>query len=271
MQLRLENVSYKYRGDKNYILKDISCKFHQGMNFLIGENGTGKTTLINLLNGIYEKEGYIYINEEEILENKNLKKEVAIVYQFSDSQFFNTTVLDEILYAVKKRKMDIEETNKNIKYYFKLFNLKEEMLEKNPFSLSGGEKKKISIISMLILNPKILILDEPTIGLDRKSRDNLLEVLKSLSKDIIVIVISHSIEEVYNYADYILKLKKDKTYINLNKFDYFKKEYEIDNKKLPYILKLKRKLKYKFEDDISEKKLIEELKEKYDLFKSVKR
>ncbi len=266
MQFRLEDVSYSYSSNKKKALYNINITFKKGMNFLIGKNGSGKSTLINLLNGIYKAEGNIYLDNINIKDYKNLKKDVAIIYQFSDNQIFNISVKDELFYAVKKRNMDLKEVDENIKYYFNLFELDLEILNKNPFRLSGGQKKKISIITMLILKPKVLILDEPTIGLDVLSRKNLLKIIDKISKDIIVIIISHNIEEVFNYANFIVELESGKVKNNLNKEDYFKKEYKKNLSNLPEILKLKKLLKLEYDYKITKEEIITLIREKYELY-----
>ncbi len=265
MQLKLEDVSYIYSSASNYALKNINITFKEGLNFIIGKNGSGKTTLINLLNGIYKAQGNIYLNNIEIKEYKNLKQDVAIVYQFSDDQIFNTTVKEELLYAVKKRKLNEEEIEKKIMYYFDLFDLSIELLNNNPFKLSGGEKKKIAIITMLILDPKVLILDEPTIGLDIESKEHLSKKLQKISSDIIVIIISHDIEEVYKYANYVIELEEGNIKYKANNENYFKKIYDNELVNLPEPLKLKKFLKIPFSTKITEEDLILRLKENYEL------
>ncbi len=103
MGIKVENISYKYKNNKEYTLKNISLSLDEGMNFLIGKNGSGKSTFINILNGIYKSEGDIYLNGINIKKYKDLKKDISVVYQFSDDQIFNVTVKEELFYAVKKR------------------------------------------------------------------------------------------------------------------------------------------------------------------------
>ncbi len=266
MQFKVENVSYKYKNSEEYALKNISLSLNNGMNFLIGKNGSGKSTFINILNGIYKPEGDIYLNEINIKEYKDLKKDVAIVYQFSDDQIFNVTVKEELFYAVRKRNLNKDMVNEKIIYYFDVFNLDINLLNKNPFKLSGGEKKKIAIITMLILEPKVLILDEPTIGLDTFSRSNLMESLKRISKEITILIISHNIEDVYEYADYIIELENGELKKKEEKNLFFKNLYKENSSNLPEFLKLKRKLGIPYEEKISEEDLIIKIKERYELY-----
>ncbi len=266
MSLKIDKVSYKYKKSNNYALKDINVSFNKGLSFILGKNGSGKTTFINLLNGIYKAEGDIYLEGKNIKENKKLKEEVAIVYQFSDNQIFNVTVREELFYTVKKRNLNEEIIKKKIEDYFKIFNLDKNLLDKNPFKLSGGEKKKIAIISMLILEPKVLILDEPTIGLDVFSRKNLMKNIKRISKDIIVLIISHDIEEVYEYGDFIIELEDGKIKTKGTKGRYFQYLYKENSFNLPEILKLKKKLELTYDEEIKEEELIQKIKEKYELY-----
>ncbi len=147
-----------------------------------------------------------------------------------------------------------------------MFNLDIDLLDKNPFKLSGGEKKKIAIITMLILEPKVLILDEPTMGLDIFSRENLLQNLKIISKKMLVLIISHDVEDVYRYADYVIELENGILKNKGDKISFFKKLYEENSSNLPEFLRLKRKLGLSYEEKISENDLILKLREKYELY-----
>lgn len=226
MKIKLENISFKYNNQEEYILKDVNCEIKNSMTFILGENGSGKTTLTNLLNGIYSPSfGQILIDDENIKEIKTLKHDVSVVYQFSDSQLFNLTVKEDLLYPFRKKEEKKKEVIKEIYKYFELFDLPQSLLEVSPFKLSGGEKKKICIISSLILNPKVLILDEPTIGLDNESKLTIYKVLENISKRILVIIISHDYEQVYKYAKDIIKMEDRTIKPVISKEDYFESAY----------------------------------------------
>lgn len=244
MNLRLNNVCYKYKNDTLDILKNINFELKGSKLGLIGHSGSGKSTLVHLLNGMRKPTtGSIEINGVEINSNTklksilNLRKDVAIVYQFTDLQLFSETVEDELLFAVNNFNIDTTKINDEIKKYFRIFNLSLDLLKVSPFSLSGGQKKKVAIITMLLIKPKLMILDEPTIGLDPKSIKEILNAIDILVNDgLKVIIISHDINVIYSFCDYILQLDKGKVIFDGTKNVFLKEMYK---KKKTYMLPTK--------------------------------
>lgn len=234
MNLRLNNVCYKYKKDAQPMLKNINFELKGSKLGLIGHSGSGKSTLVHLLNGMRKPTtGSIIINGMEINSNTklksvlNLRKDVAIVYQFTDLQLFSETVEDELLFAVNNFNVDTSKINDEIKKYFRLFNLQLDVLKTSPFTLSGGQKKKIAIITMLLIKPKLMILDEPTIGLDPKSVKEILNAIDILvNEGLKVIIISHNINVIYSFCDYILQLDKGQVIFDGSKNNFFKEMYK---------------------------------------------
>ncbi len=227
MQIKLEDVFYKYAKKEDYILKNINLEIKQDITVVLGENGSGKSTLVNLINLIYKPNKGIVVIDNNIIKNKTIKYKKAIetVYQFSNMQLFNIEVIDDLLYSVKVNNMDIKKAKEKINYYLELFRLDKSILTKSSFKISGGEKKKIAIISALLMNPKLLILDEPTIGLDAKSKKDILNFIKKLKNDIKIIIILHDYDEIYNLADNIIELKDNQIVNNLTKEEFFDLKY----------------------------------------------
>lgn len=234
MKLILNNLSYRYRGSKNFVLQDINYEMTCKKLGLIGPSGSGKSTLIHLLNGMKVPtegtvtiEDYCYDNKTKAKAIRNIREKVAIVYQFTDLQLFAETVEEELKFAIKNFGIIKENVDSEIESYFKQFNLDTSYLKVSPFSLSGGQKKKVAIITMLLIDPKLLILDEPTVGLDPQSVEDILSAIDRLTTvGLKVIMISHDMNAVDSFCDDILELKDGNINFQGSKFDYFKSKYE---------------------------------------------
>lgn len=202
MQISLKNLSCGY---KNIVLKNISLTFNSGdWIFFIGPTGTGKSTLLQTIGGIIPKK-----SGEILVETKNFRDEVGIMFQYTDKQFFNPTVKDEIIFVLKYKKVATHIIEKKLKEICNLLLISDEFLEKSPFELSGGQKRIIALASILINDPKLLILDEPTVGLDIESQELFFSILKDLNaKGITILQSSHSLEEVAEYGDEVVVISK---------------------------------------------------------------
>jgi len=169
MEIVFDKVSYK-DNENNYILKNISCKFEsEKINSIIGSTGSGKTTLIKMINSLYKpSEGTIKIANKIISKESinEFRRNIGLMFQFPEQQIFNKTVREELEFNLKTFNYRINEIDKRIKDSLKIVGLSEEYLDKSPFTLSNGDMRKLALASILIYNPKIIILDEPTIGLD---------------------------------------------------------------------------------------------------------
>lgn len=233
MNLTLNNVFYKYPGAPKTVLNGISFKLEQNKLGLIGTSGSGKSTLIHLLNGMHKPlHGTITIGDTEITKQskikslQHIKRDVAIVYQFTDLQLFAETVESELMFALDNFELDKTEIESEINRYFKLFNLNPKILQDSPFTLSGGQKKKVAIITMLLIKPRLLILDEPTVGLDPQSVEDILQAIDQMVGDgLKVIMISHDMNAIFNFCDSILELTHGMKTFDGSMYDYFKVMY----------------------------------------------
>lgn len=215
MSIKVENVSYTYGKGSPFekkAVENISFEINDGEFIgLIGHTGSGKSTLIQLLNGLIRPDcGRININGIDITsskpDTKKLRSTVGIVFQYPEYQLFEETVYKDIAYGPSNLKKSDEEIDKIIHEVIGSVGLDKEVLDKSPFELSGGQKRRVAIAGVLAMEPEILILDEPTAGLDPAGRNDILSCVRKLheEKNITVILVSHSMEDIANTADRIL-------------------------------------------------------------------
>ena len=215
MSLKLEHINYIYSEGTAYqkqALKDISLEIPQGQFIgVIGHTGSGKSTLIQHLNGILKAtSGTIYFNGENIYAEgysmKNLRSQVGLVFQYPEHQLFEVTVLDDVCFGPKNQGLSPEECKARALEALKMVGLKEKYYDRSPFDLSGGQKRRAAIAGVLAMRPKVLVLDEPTAGLDPRGRDEILDQIAYLHKkgDMTVILVSHSMEDIAKYVERII-------------------------------------------------------------------
>ena len=215
MSINVKNVSFIYGKGTPFEKKavdNISFNIESGEFVgLIGHTGSGKSTLIQMLNGLIKPdEGSVIINGVDITcEKINLKKirsNIGLVFQYPEYQLFEETVYKDIAYGPKNFGKTDEEIKNVIHEVIDLVGLDESVLEKSPFELSGGQKRRVAIAGVLAMSPKILILDEPTAGLDPAGRNDILACIKKLhtEKGMTVILVSHSMEDIANTVDRIM-------------------------------------------------------------------
>lgn len=219
--LKAENLRYVYEEGTAYekgALDGVSLDIHEG-EFLaiIGHTGSGKSTLIQHLNGLIKADsGSIYFNGENIYDKEFslpfLRKHVGLVFQYPEHQLFETTVFEDVCFGPKNLGLSKEEIENAARKALKQVGLDESYFEKSPFELSGGEKRRVAIAGVLAMNPDVLILDEPTAGLDPKGRDSILNKLKELQleRNIAIVLVSHSMEDVAKYADRLVVMNQGK-------------------------------------------------------------
>ncbi|WP_236609680.1 energy-coupling factor ABC transporter ATP-binding protein [Archaeoglobus sulfaticallidus] len=205
-----ENVSYEYP-DGTLAVKDFSAEIRDGERIvLLGPNGCGKSTLIMLLSGLVKpKTGKIRIFGVEPNRNNAefLRRNIGVVFQNPDDFLFNPTVLEELLYTPSQLNIPYDEAVELARTHARKFGI-DYLLEKPPFRLSGGEKKKVSIVCALMLDPKILFLDEPTANVDGKTRRKIVEILQKRNSTLIVA--THELDIVPKIADRIILIGMDK-------------------------------------------------------------
>lgn len=215
--INIENLSYMYN-KKDIILKDINLKIKDGeIICIIGKNGSGKSTLLKLIAGIIKPSlGNVFIDNINILKRKELRKEVGIVFQNPDSQILFPKVFDDIEFALNNLK--IENKNERIKNALKDVNLSDKE-QKDTYNLSLGQKQRVNIASVLAINPKYILLDEPTTMIDSIEKENIYQIIKQLKKDEKTIIFTtNNINEIL-LSDRILILenKEIKHIIEKNK------------------------------------------------------
>lgn len=225
MSIRLENVNYIYSPDSAFrkqALKDINLEIRDGEFIgLIGHTGSGKSTLIQHFNGLMKAtSGHIYYNEQDIYENgfnlRGLRALVGLVFQYPEHQLFEVTVFKDICFGPKNLGLSQEECEARAREALKLVGLKEKHWDKSPFELSGGQKRRVAIAGVLAMKPEVLILDEPTAGLDPKGRNDILDQIARLHAEgnMTVILVSHSMEDVARYVDRLIVMNRGSVFMD---------------------------------------------------------
>jgi len=219
MPLILDHIDYVYGGDTElavHALKDVSLVIPDGQFIgLIGHTGSGKSTLVQHLNGLIKPTGgAIYFNGEDIhdadYDKKKLRSKVGLVFQYPEHQLFEIDVFTDVCFGPKNLGLPKKEVELRAYAALKQVGLEDEFFYQSPFDLSGGQKRRVAIAGVLAMKPDILILDEPTAGLDPKGRDEILDQIAALHKEmgITVILVSHSMEDVAKYVERIIVMNK---------------------------------------------------------------
>lgn len=219
MSIKLENVNFTYSPSSAYeihALKNVNLEIRDGEFIgLIGHTGSGKSTLVQHLNGLMKAtSGTIYYNGENIYAEgysmKALRGKVGLVFQYPEHQLFETDVLTDVCFGPKNQGLSKEEAEERAKEALQMVGLKEKYYRQSPFELSGGQKRRVAIAGVLAMQPDVLILDEPTAGLDPKGRDEILDQIQKLHEErhITIILVSHSMEDVAKYVGRIIVMNQ---------------------------------------------------------------
>ncbi len=215
MSIKLENVSYIYEKGSAYssdALKNISLEINKGEFVgIIGHTGSGKSTLIQLFNALLSPtEGRILYDNADIWESsydrRALRFKVGLVFQYPEYQLFETTILKDVCYGPRNKGLSEEECKERAIQAITAVGMKEDMYEKSPLDISGGQKRRVAIAGVLAMDPEVLVLDEPCAGLDPRGKKEILDMLSRLRRDrnITIILVSHSMEDVAGYADRLI-------------------------------------------------------------------
>ncbi len=238
MPIITDHLTYVY-GSKTTLqktaLNDVSVKIDDGQFIgLIGHTGSGKTTFLQLLAGLIKPaSGTVYLDGEDIyakdFDKRTLRSKLGIVFQYPEHQLFEETVFKDVCFGPKNLGVDDKETELRAYEALKMIGLEDEVFYQSPFDLSGGQKRRVAIAGVLAMKPKILILDEPTAGLDPAGRNDILGLILKLQKEqgMTIILVSHSMEDVAEYADRVLVMDKGSIVFDNTPREVFKHHEEL--------------------------------------------
>lgn len=221
MEIRFNDVSFSY--GNNVVFDKFSCCINSGLiSGVIGASGSGKSTMLDLIDGLVTcSNGYVSVGNYKV--DSSVRKSIGYLFQFSEDQIFNSSVYKEIEFGLKCFKCS--NIDSRIRESIKLVGFDESILSLNPHKLSNGEKRKVAIASVLAYDPDILILDEPTVGLDNISKNGLMKLLKELkSRGKTILIVSHDIDFIHKFVDYIYLIKNGDVFLEGNKYDVLSNE-----------------------------------------------
>lgn len=239
MSIVLDNISYKYNPGTTYeqtAFSNISLTIEDGEFVgIIGHTGSGKSTLIQHLNGLLTAtEGAVYYNGENIYDpsydKKDLRTQVGMVFQYPEHQLFEATVFEDVKFGPKNQGLDDGEASIRAYEALKNVGFADEYFEVSPFELSGGQKRRAAIAGVMAMKPAVIILDEPTAGLDPTGRDEILDLIDSVhkrSKNTVVLV-SHSMEDIAKYVDRLIVIDDGKIRFDDTPKEVFKNYSELE-------------------------------------------
>lgn len=219
MSILVENLTYIYMQGTPFektALKNVNLKIESGeVLAIVGKTGSGKSTLIQHFNGLLKPtEGKVLINGVNISRKKNgnIKNKVGLVFQYPEHQFFEETVFKDIAYGPSKMELSKKETEQRVCKSIQDVGLDNKILEKSPFEISSGEKRKVAIAGIIAMNPEIIVLDEPTVGLDPQGRREIIDLLNRLRKEqsTTIVIVSHNMNDVLTFAERIVLLEEGK-------------------------------------------------------------
>lgn len=219
MSIILDKINYIYGSETSYevhALKNINLKIEDGQFIgIIGHTGSGKSTLIQHLNGLIRAtSGCIYYNGEDIYapdyNMKKLRSNVGLVFQYPEHQLFEVNVFEDVCFGPKNLGLDKRDVQLRAYEALRMVGFDDELFYQSPFDLSGGQKRRAAIAGVLAMKPDVLILDEPTAGLDPKGRDEILDQVKKLhdTTNMTVILVSHSMEDIAKYVDRLIVMNQ---------------------------------------------------------------
>ena len=239
MSLRLEQVNYIYSPGTAYekqALKDVSLTIDKGEFVgIIGHTGSGKSTLIQHFNGLVRPtSGKVYYNDLDIWEKgynlQELRFHVGLVFQYPEYQLFETDVLTDVCFGPKNMGLTVEEQKERAVQALRQVGVDESRFKKSPFELSGGQKRRVAIAGVLAMEPDVLVLDEPTAGLDPRGRDEILDRLAEMQsiRGISVILVSHSMDDVARYVDRLIVMNNSEKVFDAPQKEVFSHYKELE-------------------------------------------
>lgn len=258
MSMILDKVDYKYSPGTAYekhALREVSLKIEDGQFIgVIGHTGSGKSTLIQHLNGLMKAtSGAIYYNGEDIYDKdydlRKLRQKVGLVFQYPEHQLFETTIFKDVCFGPKNKGLSQKDAELKAFEALRAVGLPENLWYQSPFELSGGQKRRVAIAGVLAMKPEMLILDEPTAGLDPKGRDEILDQVAKMHREwkMTVILVSHSMEDVANYVERLIVMNRGKVMLDGTPREVFAhyKELEAVGLSAPQVTYLMHELRRK--------------------------
>lgn len=239
MSIKIEHLNYIYSPGTAYekhALKDICLEISQGQFVgIIGHTGSGKSTLIQHLNGLVKAtDGAIYYEGKNIYDPgypmRELRNQVGLVFQYPEHQLFEVDVLKDVCFGPKNQGLSEEACLARAKEALELVGMPEKYYDQSPFDLSGGQKRRVAIAGVLAMRPRVLILDEPTAGLDPKGRDEILDQIALLhsQSEMTVILVSHSMEDIAKYVERIIVMNRGQVMYSGNPKEVFSHYKELE-------------------------------------------
>ncbi|MGT2949500.1 energy-coupling factor transporter ATPase [Streptococcus devriesei] len=244
MGIILQKVSYTYQAGTPFegrALFDVDLEIKDGsFTAFIGHTGSGKSTIMQLLNGLNTPtEGTVYVDDVVIKPDsknkdiKNVRKKVGLVFQFPESQLFDETVLKDVAFGPQNFGISQENAEKIAREKLALVGIAEDLFEKNPFELSGGQMRRVAIAGILAMEPSILVLDEPTAGLDPKGRRELMNLFEELHRQgMTIVLVTHLMDDVSNHADWVYVLEKGRIVLSGSPKSVFQEIDFLESKQL---------------------------------------
>ncbi len=275
MTIKIENLTYIYSPDSPFEVKaldNINLSIEDGEFIgLIGHTGSGKSTLIQHLNGLLKStSGRIFIDDVDITKKevklKDIRQKVGLVFQYPEHQLFEETVLKDVSFGPKNLGLSDDETFQRAKEAVELVGIDFELIkDRSPFELSGGQRRRVAIAGVLAMKPKILILDEPTAGLDPKGRDDILGQIQNLynSNDMTIILVSHSMEDIARLVNRIVVMHKGTIAMQDTPREVFKRAEDLEKIGLaiPQITYFMKELKSRVQNIRDDVLTVDEAKE----------
>ena len=238
--LEVKNLTHTYSENSAFVndaVSDVSFTVEKGEIIgIIGHTGSGKSTLVQHLNGLLKPtEGTVLLENEDIWKNpkeiRKIRSKVGLVFQYPEYQLFEETVFEDICFGPKNMGLSGDGLKKRVLEICKIVGVKSEYLEKSPFDLSGGEKRRVAIAGVMAMRPEVIVFDEPTAGLDPAGRENVMQIIKDYrsATGATVIIISHSMEDMAALADKILVMNKGNLFMFDTVANVFSKDEELKN------------------------------------------
>ena len=239
MALRVDDISYEYEKGTAmsvHALAHVSVNIPDGQFIgLMGHTGSGKSTFVQMLNGLLKpSEGHIYWNDQDIhadgFDRKKLRADVGLVFQYPEHQLFEQDVISDVMFGPRNLGFSEEECRKRAEKALRSSGLSEEFWKQSPFDLSGGQQRRAAIAGVLAMQPKVLILDEPTAGLDPRGRDEILDMVRGMKQQLhmTILLVSHSMDDVAEYADRIIVMNDAKILMDGSPKEVFARYKELE-------------------------------------------